>query len=66
MLAAITGTLERSRAYVRWECPELEVQVRGETPEPVATDGEIGASGRHFRFRSQRGALLVYRPSSPG
>ncbi len=66
VLSTITGTLERSRAYVRWQCPELEVQVRGETPEPVATDGEIGPSGRHFHFRSQHGALLVYRPNSPG
>jgi undecaprenyl-diphosphatase len=61
VLSAITGTVERSRAYVQWECPELEVEVEGNT-EAVATDGEIGASGRHFRFRSQRAALLVYRP----
>ena len=66
VLSAITGTLERSRGYVRWECPELEVQVQGESPELVATDGEIGVSGRHFRFRSQPAALRVYRPSGAG
>lgn len=66
VLSAITGTFERSHLYVQWESPELEVHVQGETPQLVATDGELVGSGRHFRFRSKPAALPVYRPSSPG
>lgn len=62
VLAAVTGTLRRSRTYVQSDRAELDVEVL-EQPVAIASDGEIGPPGRRFRFRTHHGALSVYRPA---
>ncbi len=61
VLAAVTGTLHRSRTYVEGDHRELEVIVHGE-PVAVATDGEVGPRANHFTFTAHDNALSVYRP----
>jgi undecaprenyl-diphosphatase len=60
VVAAITGALHRSSTYRHFESAELDVTVQG-APVAIATDGEVGPKGNHFRFRAQRAALGVYR-----
>lgn len=60
VLAAVSGALLRSRTYVQTDRAELDVEVLGD-PVAVATDGEIGPTGRRFRFTSHAAALDVYR-----
>lgn len=62
VLAAVTGTLQRSRTYVQSDRTELDVEVLG-APVSIAADGEIEAPGRRFRFSTHHGALSVYRPA---
>lgn len=61
LIAAMAGALQRSRTYVQRERAELQVEVLGE-PLELATDGEVIAKGRRFRFFTQPAALNVYRP----
>lgn len=61
VIAALTGALERSRTYVQREQATLELEVVGSTIA-LATDGEVTAEGRRFRFRAQPDMLAVYRP----
>lgn len=63
VLAAVTGTLHRSRAYVERERRFLEVRVDG-PPVAVATDGEVGPRGNRFRFAAHDRALALYRPAA--
>src|SRR5215470_15289461 len=49
VLAALTGTLRRSRVYVQRESPELRVRVHG-SPVALATDGEVLLHGNTFEF----------------
>lgn len=62
VLAAATATLQRSRTYMQADRAELDVEVLGQ-PVSIASDGEIGAPGRRFRFSTHRDALSVYRPA---
>ncbi|WP_185006573.1 bifunctional phosphatase PAP2/diacylglycerol kinase family protein [Crossiella cryophila] len=62
VLAALTGALHRSRTYCQQDRPEVEVEVLG-NKVAIATDGEVGPDGRHFRFTSHVAALGVYRES---
>ena len=61
VIGALAGALQRSRTYVQRECAELQVEVLGR-PLALATDGEVIAEGRRFRFFTQPAALTVYRP----
>lgn len=61
LVAAVTGTLARSRVYVQRETPALQVRVLGE-PVALATDGELGLTGGRFRFAVAAPPLAVYRP----
>jgi undecaprenyl-diphosphatase len=63
VVGAVLGALERSRTYVQQERTELTVDVLG-PPVALATDGEVIAEGRQFRFGAQQAALRVYRPDS--
>ncbi|NLU84896.1 phosphatase PAP2 family protein [Rhodococcus sp. HNM0569] len=60
LFAAATGTLGRSRVYHRGLVPELDVRVAG-APVALATDGEVVGDASRFVFRSEPGALTVYR-----
>jgi len=60
-LAALTGTLNRSRVYVQRESPELRVRVHG-PPVALATDGEVFLHGNAFEFAIGPTRLVVYRP----
>ncbi|HET9140490.1 bifunctional phosphatase PAP2/diacylglycerol kinase family protein [Actinophytocola sp.] len=64
LVAALTGTLTRSRVYVQREIPRLTVDVHGE-PVALATDGEVPASGTRFDFAVAEARLTVYRPKDP-
>jgi diacylglycerol kinase family enzyme/membrane-associated phospholipid phosphatase len=59
--SVLLGTLHRSRTYVQRDVAELDVEVHG-APVRIATDGEVGAAGRRFRFVGRTGALTAYRP----
>lgn len=61
LVGAMAGALERSRTYVQQERDELQVEIVG-PPVALATDGEVIAQGRRFRFWTRPGALQVYRP----
>ncbi|MGH3921155.1 MAG: bifunctional phosphatase PAP2/diacylglycerol kinase family protein [Pseudonocardiaceae bacterium] len=61
LLGALSSALERSRTYVQQECAELLIEVLG-SPVALATDGEVIAEGRRFRFFTRPAALQVYRP----
>ncbi|MGH3548774.1 MAG: bifunctional phosphatase PAP2/diacylglycerol kinase family protein [Pseudonocardiaceae bacterium] len=61
LLGALAGALQQSRTYVQRERAELQVEVIGR-PLALATDGEVIAEGRRFRFFTQPAALKVYRP----
>jgi undecaprenyl-diphosphatase len=61
LVAALAGALQRSRTYVQQERADLQVEVVGR-PLALATDGEVVAEGRKFRFSTQPAALKVYRP----
>jgi undecaprenyl-diphosphatase len=61
LVGALSSALERSRTYVQQERAELLIRVRGR-PVALATDGEVIAAGRRFRFFTQPAALQVYRP----
>jgi diacylglycerol kinase family enzyme/membrane-associated phospholipid phosphatase len=61
VLAALTGTLSRSRVYVQRESPELRVKVHG-PPVALATDGEVCLHGNTFEFAICPTRLVVYRP----
>ncbi|MFR9728776.1 bifunctional phosphatase PAP2/diacylglycerol kinase family protein [Saccharopolyspora sp. MS10] len=61
VVAALSGTLHRSRTYVQRDHRFLDVVVRGPAVA-VATDGEIGPLGHRFRFAAHEDALSVYRP----
>lgn len=63
LFAAATGTLGSSRVYVRSLVPRLTVRVNG-APVALATDGEVVADARRFEFRTEPGAIAVYRPQS--
>lgn len=60
-LAALTGTLRRSRVYVQRESPEVRVGVHG-PPVALATDGEVCLQGNTFEFTICPARLVVYRP----
>jgi diacylglycerol kinase family enzyme/membrane-associated phospholipid phosphatase len=61
IIGAITGALLHSRTYVQCEVPSLRVQVDGR-PVALATDGEVGLTGRDFTFAVAPTPLAVYRP----
>ncbi len=61
LLGALAGALQQSRTYVQRERAELQVEVIGRALA-LATDGEVIAEGRRFRFFTQPAALKVYRP----
>jgi diacylglycerol kinase family enzyme/membrane-associated phospholipid phosphatase len=61
VVGALAGALQRSRTYVQRESAELRVEVLGR-PLALATDGEVIAEGRKFRFFTRPAALTVYRP----
>jgi undecaprenyl-diphosphatase len=61
LVGALSSALERSRTYVQQERAELLIRVRGR-PVALATDGEVIAAGRRFRFFTHPAALQVYRP----
>jgi diacylglycerol kinase family enzyme/membrane-associated phospholipid phosphatase len=59
LLASLTGTLHVSHVYKHAEVPAADV-VLLDGPRRIALDGEVGPSGRRFRFRVRKGALPVY------
>ncbi|MGH3898196.1 MAG: diacylglycerol/lipid kinase family protein [Pseudonocardiaceae bacterium] len=61
LIGALASALEHSRTYVQQECAEVLIEVLG-PPVVLATDGEVIAEGRRFRFFAQPAALQVYRP----
>lgn len=61
LLATITNSLNASHVYHQCDLAELDV-VLLDGNRRVATDGEVGQLGNHFRFRSHPSALTVYRP----
>jgi diacylglycerol kinase family enzyme/membrane-associated phospholipid phosphatase len=63
LIAALSGALERSRTYVQQERPGLDVEILG-PPLALATDGEVIAEGRRFRFRNRPAGLRLYRPEA--
>ena len=60
LLAVLTNTLNASHVYRQYDMPELDV-VLLDGNRRVATDGEVGPLGNHFRFRSRPSALTIYR-----
>lgn len=64
VLAALTGTLRTSHVYRHFEAAQTDIRVLDGTRR-IATDGEVGPPGRRFRFRSEPGALAVYRAAPP-
>ncbi|WP_285748281.1 bifunctional phosphatase PAP2/diacylglycerol kinase family protein [Lentzea sp. NBRC 105346] len=60
-LGALLGSLEQSRTYKHTEVRSLDVRVL-DGRVAIATDGEVGAPGDHFVFRSRPAALGIYRP----
>jgi undecaprenyl-diphosphatase len=61
LLAMVTHSLAASRVYRELDVPRLDVELL-DGNRRVATDGEVGPLGNHFRFRSRQSALTVYRP----
>jgi undecaprenyl-diphosphatase len=61
LIGALSSALERSRTYVQQERAELLIEVLGPSVA-LATDGEVIAEGRRFRFFTRPAALQVYRP----
>ncbi len=61
LIGALSSALERSRTYVQQERAGMLIEVLG-SPVALATDGEVMAEGRRFRFFTQPAALQVYRP----
>ncbi|RZS43476.1 undecaprenyl-diphosphatase [Herbihabitans rhizosphaerae] len=60
VLAALTNSLNASHVYRQLDVAELTVELL-DGNRRVATDGEVGPLGRHFRFRSRPSALTIYR-----
>ncbi|HEY7594006.1 MAG TPA: phosphatase PAP2 family protein [Actinophytocola sp.] len=64
LTAALTGTLQTSHVYRHYDAERTDIRVLDGTRR-IATDGEVGPSGRRFTFRSKPGALTVYRVVPP-
>ncbi|GAA4534918.1 bifunctional phosphatase PAP2/diacylglycerol kinase family protein [Amycolatopsis samaneae] len=60
LLATVTNSLTRSHVYREADVPELEVRLL-DGNRRIATDGEVGPLGNHFRFRAHPSALTIYR-----
>lgn len=60
VLATLTNSLAASHVYREEDVPELDVRLL-DGNRRVATDGEVGPLGNHFRFRSRPSALTIYR-----
>ncbi|MGX7828368.1 bifunctional phosphatase PAP2/diacylglycerol kinase family protein [Actinokineospora sp. 24-640] len=63
VLATITRTLHTSHVYRQCDIADLEIRLLDGMERRVATDGEVGPVGHHFRFRSRPHALSIYRPA---
>ncbi|MQA60588.1 MAG: phosphatase PAP2 family protein [Actinophytocola sp.] len=60
LFGAITNSLHASHVYRHEHLAELDVRLLGGNRR-IATDGELGPLGNHFRFRSRASALTIYR-----
>ncbi|GLZ37302.1 bifunctional phosphatase PAP2/diacylglycerol kinase family protein [Actinokineospora sp. NBRC 105648] len=60
VLGTLTRTLSTSHVYRQLDVASLDVRVL-DGHRRVATDGEVGPLGNRFEFRSQPGALSIYR-----
>ncbi|MFD9894090.1 bifunctional phosphatase PAP2/diacylglycerol kinase family protein [Amycolatopsis sp. NPDC059027] len=60
VLATLTDSLTASHVYREADVSELDVRVL-DGNRRIATDGEVGPLGNHFRFRSRPRALTIYR-----
>ncbi|MFR9751785.1 diacylglycerol kinase family protein [Nocardia sp. 004] len=58
IFAAFTGTLAYSSTYVHRQVAHLDVRVSG-PPVSLAMDGEVGHSGKFFRFTSKPEGLVL-------
>lgn len=64
VLAALTATLRTSHVYQQFDATETDIRIL-DGDRRIATDGEVGPSGRRFVFRVHPGALTVYRAAPP-
>ncbi|MEU3270393.1 phosphatase PAP2 family protein [Saccharomonospora sp. NPDC006951] len=58
--AVLTNTLGTSHVYRQYDLASIDVRLL-DGNRRVATDGEVGALGSAFRFRSRPSALTIYR-----